>query len=106
MIHREDKIQEGIITAMRLYFPNSLIYAIPNGGRRNGREAARLKKQGVTAGVSDLHFIHNGKIYFIEVKSEFGTQSLLQLQFQKYVESQGFEYILVRSAFELIEYFQ
>ena len=31
------------------------LYAIPNGGTRNKREAARLKAQGVKGGVSDLH---------------------------------------------------
>ena len=31
------------------------LYAIPNGGRRNLREAIRLKAQGVKSGVSDLH---------------------------------------------------
>lgn len=30
------------------------IYAIPNGGYRNAREAARLKAEGVRAGVPDL----------------------------------------------------
>lgn len=33
------------------------MYAIPNGGKRDAREAARLKKQGVKAGVSDIHLI-------------------------------------------------
>lgn len=31
------------------------MYAIPNGGKRGKLEAARLKKQGVKAGVSDIH---------------------------------------------------
>lgn len=31
------------------------LYAIPNGGSRSAREGARLKAQGVKAGVSDLH---------------------------------------------------
>jgi hypothetical protein len=31
------------------------LYAIPNGGNRNPREGARLKAQGVKAGVSDIH---------------------------------------------------
>ncbi len=31
------------------------LHAIPNGGRRNAREAARLKRAGVLAGVSDAH---------------------------------------------------
>lgn len=38
--------------------PGSLVgdylFAIPNGGRRDMREAVRLKKEGVKAGVSDL----------------------------------------------------
>lgn len=33
---------------------NEYMFAIPNGGRRNAKEAARLKKQGVLAGVPDL----------------------------------------------------
>ena len=39
------------------------LYAIPNGGKRNAREAGRLKAQGVKSGVSDLHLaLHiNGK---------------------------------------------
>lgn len=32
-----------------------LLYAIPNGGSRNPREAKRLKAEGVKAGVPDLH---------------------------------------------------
>lgn len=31
-----------------------LLYHVPNGGKRNQAEAARLKKQGVKAGVPDL----------------------------------------------------
>lgn len=31
-----------------------LLYHIPNGGKRNGREAANLKAQGVKSGVPDL----------------------------------------------------
>lgn len=31
-----------------------LVFAIPNGGNRNEREAVRLKAEGVTAGIPDL----------------------------------------------------
>lgn len=30
------------------------LFAVPNGGNRNAKEAARLKREGVKAGVSDL----------------------------------------------------
>lgn len=33
---------------------NDYLFAIPNGGKRDAAEAARLKAQGVKAGVSDL----------------------------------------------------
>ena len=102
MEFKEDKLQEQIIYAVRLYYPNSLIYAVPNGGKRNKFEAVRLKRQGVTAGVSDLHLIHKGQIYFIEVKIHGGRQSLLQSQFEKYVKNQGFQYFIVRSVDEVL----
>lgn len=34
-------------------FLSDYLFAIPNGGKRNAREAGRMKKQGVKAGVSD-----------------------------------------------------
>lgn len=103
MKNEENKIQESIINALRLYYPDSLCYAIPNGGKRNAREAAMLKRQGVTAGVCDLHFIHKGQIIFFEVKSEYGTLTLLQDQFRKLVEKNGFKFFVVRSAAETLK---
>ena len=39
----------------RGYCPDvDLLYHIPNGGRRDAKEAAHLKRQGVRAGVPDL----------------------------------------------------
>ena len=47
------------------------MFAIPNGGNRNIREAARLKRQGVKSGVSDI-FLPSAKGgfhgMFIELK--------------------------------------
>lgn len=40
--------------AEREYPDIQLLHHIPNGGKRNAREAASLKKQGVKAGVPDL----------------------------------------------------
>lgn len=38
----------------RQYPELALLHHIPNGGKRNAREAASLKKQGVKSGVPDL----------------------------------------------------
>ena len=97
MKHEEDNIQIEIVNFVRAYYPKAIIYAVPNGGKRNAREAARLKRQGVMAGVADLHLIYKGVIYFIEVKTDKGRQSDYQKEFQTLVEAQGFKYVIARS---------
>lgn len=53
MIKRSEATeQEAVITYCE--YNRILIFAIPNGGSRNKREAANLKRQGVKAGVPDL----------------------------------------------------
>ena len=57
--------------AKRLGFPACLLFAIPNGGKRGLRTAARLKQEGVQAGIPDIFLalsdqLHNG--LFIEMK--------------------------------------
>ena len=54
MKHLEDDLQEDIIRYCNLKPELRRIFAIPNGGKRDVREAARLKAQGVKAGVCDL----------------------------------------------------
>ncbi len=66
MKHAEHEHQKALIDwARRVPLPAAIdvepgshvadyLLAIPNGGRRNPREGARLKAEGVKAGVSDL----------------------------------------------------
>jgi hypothetical protein len=65
-VQREEREQIALFDWARLQFmpaapdiqPGAKIadylYAIPNGGRRNPREAARLKQAGLKPGVSDI----------------------------------------------------
>lgn len=64
MRHQEDNEQKALFQWARIYnIPSppcldhpklaDYLFAIPNGGKRNIREAARLKAQGVKAGVYD-----------------------------------------------------
>jgi len=51
------------------------LFAIPNGGKRDGQEAKRLKKLGVTPGIPDLLFslpLHGYPGLFIEMKRPEG----------------------------------
>lgn len=56
--------------------PERLLFAIPNGGQRNVITAAKLKDEGVRAGVPDLFLahpgFHGGRGLFIEMKKPVG----------------------------------
>ncbi len=105
----EGKIQQEIVSWFNNSFclahhnPRSLILSIPNGGERNVQEAMKSRATGEYAGASDLLVIHFGKVIFVEVKDEKGTQKPKQIEFQKHVESMGFPYYIVRSLEEFKE---
>jgi TPR repeat protein len=50
-----------------------LMYHIPNGGSRNPKEAANLKRQGVKAGVPDLCLpVARGKYHGLYIELKYG----------------------------------
>ena len=54
MKHAEDSEQQALFDWAEYYPVLRWMFAIPNGGKRSKMEAARLKRQGVKAGVSDI----------------------------------------------------
>ena len=77
-----------------------LLYAVPNGGKRDKVSAAIMKREGVLAGVSDLNLdIPSGKYHGlrIEMKTPKGRQQASQQQFQYNVERQGYKYVICHS---------
>ena len=102
MRHIESQIQQVAVSWFRLQFPHlaPLLFAVPNGGRRNLMEAAIMKGEGVTAGVSDLLLlVPNGEYHglCIEMKTDSGRQNDNQKKWQKKVEGQDYKYIVCRS---------
>lgn len=97
MKHNESKIQIEIVKYIRYLYPHSILFAVPNGGQRSIITAAYLKREGVLAGVSDLIWINEGKVYFFEVKTDKGTQSVYQKEFQTAIEKQHLRYYILRS---------
>lgn len=68
----EHHLQVACVQWFRMQYPQQLIYAIPNGGQRNAIVAAKLKAEGVTAGIPDLHIpiARNGyHSLYIEMKN-------------------------------------
>ena len=70
--------------------PDYIIFAVPNGGSRGAKEAARLKKEGVKAGVHDLIIATHCKVIFLEMKKVNTKASPKQKEFHKNVEYLGF----------------
>ena len=59
----EGPIQSAFMQWFDLQYPRLLAYAIPNGGKRNKIVAAKLKRQGVKAGIPDV-FIASPAPYY------------------------------------------
>jgi len=91
MRHDEDDLQEDVIKFMRASLPEDIVFfAVPNGGRRNPREGARLKRQGVLAGVADLIVLFpRGDVLFIELKVGRNSQQATQKTFEQRVNGLG-----------------
>ena len=108
MKHLEDELQKNCVTWFRLQYPKhrQMLFAVPNGGNRNIREAARLKAQGVTAGVADLILLVGNSMnnaLCIEMKIGKGKQSENQIEWEKSAVSHGNAYVVCRSFDEFKE---
>lgn len=66
--NQEQKLQIAVINYIRMAFPDILVFAVPNGGKRSLIEATMMKKMGVLAGVSDLLLFWQGGYGAIELK--------------------------------------
>jgi hypothetical protein len=66
-----------------------------NSGSR--KEGAVMKAMGVVAGVSDMIYLQFRGPVFLEFKTATGRQSPAQKRFQEIVESQGYQYHIIRN---------
>jgi len=110
MKHHEDS-EQVLVFEWAAYHPAlRYMFAIPNGGNRNKIEAARLKKQGVKAGVLDI-FLPVVRVpyhgLFVEMKrrKQDGPSKVSpkQLDFQKEMELQGYKCVICYGAEEAIK---
>ena len=102
--HLESQLQRQCVAWFRLQYPKHarLLFAVPNGGRRSRIEAAIMKAEGVTAGVSDLILLEPRGGYgalCIEMKTkESGSgQTEKQKEWQAATEAAGNKYVVCRS---------
>lgn len=102
MTNEEHNIQVACVRWFAYQFPElrGLLFAVPNGGRRDAVTGAKLKAEGVVAGVSDLILLVPSKGHgalLIEMKTEKGRQTDEQKRWQELVERVGYQYVVCRS---------
>lgn len=96
----EHRLQCDCVTWFRVQYPDLVLFAPPNGGRRDIVTGARLKAEGVVAGVADLILLEPNANYHalcIEMKTAKGRQSDSQKAWQEAVTKHGYLYVVVRS---------
>ena len=84
--------QSGFVTWFRTKYPGVLIFAIPNGGKRDIVTAKKLQLEGVTPGVPDL-FVPELRLW-IEMKKPGGRLSEAQKSMIEYLEGIGHTVII------------
>lgn len=96
--YAEDKIQASIVAYIRAVAPQCICFAVPNGGLRSKREAAKLKWTGTLAGVPDLIVLApHGVTIGIEVKAPGGKPSREQIAIGEEMLTLGHWWHLARS---------
>lgn len=87
-------------------FNKKLLFAVPNGGRRDKAEGAKMKREGVRAGVPDLMLAVASKGFhgmFIEMKTKKGDTSENQDEMIIAFTNQGYKVVICRSLEEFIK---
>ena len=113
MQHKESAEQQAVFQWIELnkgkYPELELAHHIPNGGKRNVREAVRLKKEGVKPGVPDICIpvARNGYHgLYIELKADKGKPSTIQLEWMDRLRKQGYCVALCYGWQEAVRYIE
>lgn len=99
----EHRIQCACVRWFSLRYPQyrGLLFAVPNGSRRDAVTGSKLKAEGVIPGVSDLIFLKKNSHYcglLIEMKRPKGKQSQSQKDWEQVINSfKEFKYVRCHS---------
>lgn len=79
--------------------PKCVVFSVPNEAiqKMAWKQINTFKAMGLKSGVSDVIVLMEGKVLFIEFKTEKGVQTPKQRDFQQGVEKLGFDYHICRS---------
>ena len=95
--HSEHSEQVGFVNWFRAKYPDTLIFAIPNGEKRSISVATRLKAEGVTRGIPDL-YIPSCNLWVEMKRATGGRLSPDQKKVIEYLRSVGHTVIVGKGA--------
>ena len=103
----ESQIQHSCLQWFRIQYPSldKLMFAVPNGGKRDARTGAQMKYEGAIRGVADLILLIPKKGFAslcIEMKTPKGKQSEEQIKWQIEVEKANNKYVICHSLEEFM----
>ena len=102
MSYSEDDLQKYFAYVLQNACRKTLWFHVPNGGKRDKRTAALLKKFGLRPGVADmLIFKFAARPLAVEVKTKTGVQSDDQQKFERHWIAIGGVYEIVRDPQEI-----
>lgn len=100
-VQHESQEQRALVqwslVSLKKYPDLTMLFAVPNGGRRDARTAAFLKLEGVQAGVPDLVLAcPKGEYHglFIELKAGKGRPSALQKAWIEKLNARGYRAVV------------
>ena len=102
----ESSLQISCVKWLQFQYSSLVWFHVPNGGKRNIREAVRFKREGVKAGIADLILLRPNKTKHglcIELKTKIGKQSPEQKEFQKQTEFWNYQYKVCRNLDEFMK---
>lgn len=91
----EEQIQKAVFENLFLRGkPGILYWHVPNGGvhQKDVQQRVVNKLRGVLAGIPDIHISHQGKMYFLELKTLRGKMSPMQQSIAWRLKEQGHVY--------------
>lgn len=103
----ESQLQHSCLAWFRLQYPSlsMMMFAVPNGGKRDTKTGAQMKYEGCIRGVADLILLVPKKGYAslcIEMKTPKGVQSEHQRTWQREAEKYRNRYVVCRSLDEFM----
>lgn len=101
--HSERELQAQLASFLALALPaDARCHHSPNEGKRGWKSQADLKASGFSVGWPDLEIVWQGRVYFLELKSEKGRVSPAQTTCHAGLIAAGAPVAVVRSLEEAV----